>query len=84
MTAFQFGLKMQDGRNTRKQNRGLKLTNDLHKINKILAGRVRRMGQMNGCHYGDGLGLPSSRSNVAEVGWFCSISPSRLFLQTYP
>jgi IK cytokine len=30
MTAFQFGLKMQDGRKTRKQNKGQKLTNDLH------------------------------------------------------
>ncbi|KAH6818406.1 RED family protein [Perilla frutescens var. frutescens] len=35
--AFQFGVKMQDGRKTRKQNRDQKLTNDLHKINKILA-----------------------------------------------
>ncbi|XP_051131114.1 suppressor of mec-8 and unc-52 protein homolog 2 [Andrographis paniculata] len=35
--AFQFGVKMQDGRKTRKQNREQKITNDLHKINKILA-----------------------------------------------
>lgn len=35
--AFQFGVKMQDGRKTRKQNRDQKITNDLHKINKILA-----------------------------------------------
>ncbi|XP_042437663.1 suppressor of mec-8 and unc-52 protein homolog 2-like [Zingiber officinale] len=35
--AFQFGVKMQDGRKTRKQNKDQKLTNDLHKINKILA-----------------------------------------------
>ncbi|CAI9765989.1 unnamed protein product [Fraxinus pennsylvanica] len=35
--AFQFGVKMQDGRKTRKQNREQKLTNDLHKINRILA-----------------------------------------------
>ncbi|KAK4370146.1 hypothetical protein RND71_009621 [Anisodus tanguticus] len=34
--AFQFGVKMQDGRKTRKQNRDQKLTNELHKINKIL------------------------------------------------
>lgn len=35
--AFQFGVKMQDGRKTRKQNKDQKLNNDLHKINKILA-----------------------------------------------
>ncbi|GFY98584.1 RED family protein [Actinidia rufa] len=35
--AFQFGVKMQDGRKTRKQNKDQKLTNELHKINKILS-----------------------------------------------
>ncbi|KAF9607758.1 hypothetical protein IFM89_000105, partial [Coptis chinensis] len=35
--AFQFGVKMQDGRKARKQNKHKKLTNELHKINKILA-----------------------------------------------
>ncbi|KAF9611747.1 hypothetical protein IFM89_034930 [Coptis chinensis] len=35
--AFQFGVKMQDGRKARKQNKDQKLTNELHKINKILA-----------------------------------------------
>lgn len=35
--AYQFGVKMQDGRKTRKQNRDQKLNNDLHKINKILS-----------------------------------------------
>ncbi|KAF7143011.1 hypothetical protein RHSIM_Rhsim05G0001900 [Rhododendron simsii] len=34
--AFQFGVKMQDGRKTRKQNKDQKLTNELHKISKIL------------------------------------------------
>nr|KAJ0203395.1 hypothetical protein LSAT_V11C500257070 [Lactuca sativa] len=34
--AFQFGVKMQDGRKTRKQNKDQKITNELHKINKIL------------------------------------------------
>ncbi|CAI9097350.1 OLC1v1033750C1 [Oldenlandia corymbosa var. corymbosa] len=34
--AFQFGVKMQDGRKTRKQNKDQKLNNDLHKINQIL------------------------------------------------
>ena len=34
--AFQFGVKMQDGRKTRKQNRDQKLNNELHQINKIL------------------------------------------------
>ncbi|KAL4380440.1 hypothetical protein S83_011139 [Arachis hypogaea] len=35
--ALQFGVKMQDGRKTRKQNKDQKLNNELHKINKILA-----------------------------------------------
>ncbi|KAJ0864796.1 putative protein RED [Helianthus annuus] len=38
--AFQFGVKMQDGRKTRKQNKDQKITNELHKINKILATRL--------------------------------------------
>ncbi|XP_066355679.1 suppressor of mec-8 and unc-52 protein homolog 2-like [Miscanthus floridulus] len=58
--AFQFGVKMQDGRKTRKQNKDQKLTNDLHKINKILA---RKKGENDGAedggHYDDD--LPSSK-----------------------
>ncbi|KAI5064939.1 hypothetical protein GOP47_0019634 [Adiantum capillus-veneris] len=34
--AFQFGVKMQDGRKTRKQNKDQKLNNELHKINQII------------------------------------------------
>ncbi|KAI3857869.1 hypothetical protein MKX03_004971 [Papaver bracteatum] len=34
--SFRFGVKMDDGRKTRKQNKDQKLTNELHKINKIL------------------------------------------------
>ncbi|KAL3679540.1 hypothetical protein R1sor_022496 [Riccia sorocarpa] len=34
--AFQFGVKMQDGRKTRKQNKDQKLNNELHRINQIL------------------------------------------------
>ncbi|KAI3443505.1 hypothetical protein Pfo_000170 [Paulownia fortunei] len=45
--AFQFGVKMQDGRKTRKQNREQKLTNDLHKINKILARKKTENGEKN-------------------------------------
>ncbi|KAK6915837.1 Protein RED, C-terminal [Dillenia turbinata] len=44
--AFQFGVKMQDGRKTRKQNKDQKLTNELHKINKILA-RKKAESEMN-------------------------------------
>ncbi|KAL6870667.1 hypothetical protein ACP4OV_014515 [Aristida adscensionis] len=58
--AFQFGVKMQDGRKTRKQNKDQKLTNDLHKINKILA---RKKGEKDGAddggHYDDD--LPSAK-----------------------
>lgn len=45
--AFQFGVKMQDGRKTRKQNKDQKLTNELHKINKILA-KKKMEKEMNG------------------------------------
>ncbi|KAJ7980518.1 suppressor of mec-8 and unc-52 protein-like 2 [Quillaja saponaria] len=53
--AFQFGVKMQDGRKTRKQNKDQKLTNELHKINKILA-RKKMEKEPNGeggNHYDD-------------------------------
>lgn len=42
--AFQFGVKMQDGRKTRK-NKDQKLNNDLHKINKIIARRKSDKGE---------------------------------------
>lgn len=42
--AFQFGVKMQDGRKTRKQNKDQKLTNELHKINKILSRKKKEKG----------------------------------------
>lgn len=45
--AFQFGVKMQDGRKTRKQNKDQKLNNELHKINKILA-KKKMEKEMNG------------------------------------
>lgn len=43
--AFQFGVKMQDGRKTRKQNKDQKLTNELHKITKILARKKGEKGE---------------------------------------
>ena len=58
--AFQFGVKMQDGRKTRKQNKDQKLTNDLHKINKILARKKgEKDGAEDGGHFDDD--LPSSK-----------------------
>lgn len=53
--AFQFGVKMQDGRKTRKQNRDQKLNNELHQINKILARKKmeKEMGGEGGSHYDD-------------------------------
>ncbi|CAL9078651.1 unnamed protein product [Musa textilis] len=52
--AFQFGVKMQDGRKTRKQNKDQKLTNELHKINKILARKkAEREGNDDGGEYND-------------------------------
>uniref|UniRef100_A0A0E0MCE5 RED-like N-terminal domain-containing protein n=1 Tax=Oryza punctata TaxID=4537 RepID=A0A0E0MCE5_ORYPU len=58
--AFQFGVKMQDGRKTRKQNKDQKLTNDLHKINKILARKKGdKDGGDDGGHYDDD--LPSGK-----------------------
>lgn len=55
--AFQFGVKMQDGRKTRKQNKDQKLNNELHKINKILARKKMEKemdgGEGGGHHYDD-------------------------------
>uniref|UniRef100_A0A0D3HRC3 RED-like N-terminal domain-containing protein n=1 Tax=Oryza barthii TaxID=65489 RepID=A0A0D3HRC3_9ORYZ len=62
--AFQFGVKMQDGRKTRKQNMDQKLTNDLHKINKILARKKGdKDGGDDGGHYDDD--LPSGKKQRA-------------------
>ncbi|KAJ3681050.1 hypothetical protein LUZ60_015539 [Juncus effusus] len=60
--AFQFGVKMQDGRKTRKHNKDQKLSNDLHKINKILA---RKKGEKDGGDDGGGYDddLPSSKKS---------------------
>lgn len=60
--AFQFGVKMQDGRKTRKQNKDQKLSNDLHKINKILA---RKKGDKDGGegHYDED--MPSGKKQRA-------------------
>ncbi|KAI3814431.1 hypothetical protein L1987_14071 [Smallanthus sonchifolius] len=46
--AFQFGVKMQDGRKTRKQNKDQKITNELHKINKILAKKNKQKDDDSG------------------------------------
>ncbi|KAF6146699.1 hypothetical protein GIB67_008985 [Kingdonia uniflora] len=51
--AFQFGVKMQDGRKTRKQNKDQKITNELHKINKILARKKGDKGEDNDDGGGD-------------------------------
>ncbi|KAL6220868.1 hypothetical protein ACLB2K_008621 [Fragaria x ananassa] len=50
--AFQFGVKMQDGRKTRKQNKDQKISNDLNRINKILARKKsEKDGDDGGGHY---------------------------------
>ncbi|CAH9130078.1 unnamed protein product [Cuscuta epithymum] len=49
--AFQFGVKMQDGRKTRKQNKDHKLNNELHKISKLLA--RKKMEEKGGGGGGD-------------------------------
>ncbi|KAJ8750691.1 hypothetical protein K2173_015872 [Erythroxylum novogranatense] len=51
--AFQFGVKMQDGRKTRKQNKDQKLNNELHQINKILARKKMDKESNDGGHYDD-------------------------------
>ncbi|KAI5674149.1 hypothetical protein M9H77_14513 [Catharanthus roseus] len=51
--AFQFGVKMQDGRKTRKQNKDQKLTNDLHKINQILSRKKMEKDSSDGGVYDD-------------------------------
>ncbi|EEF46207.1 suppressor of mec-8 and unc-52 protein homolog 2 [Ricinus communis] len=51
--AYQFGVKMQDGRKTRKQNKDQKLNNELHKINKILARKKMEKDSGDGDHFDD-------------------------------
>ncbi|GAV70975.1 RED_C domain-containing protein/RED_N domain-containing protein [Cephalotus follicularis] len=52
--AFQFGVKMQDGRKTRKQNKDQKINNELHQINKILARKkMEKENDSEGGHYDD-------------------------------
>ncbi|KAK8950190.1 hypothetical protein KSP40_PGU001656 [Platanthera guangdongensis] len=52
--AFQFGVKMQDGRKTRKQNKDQKLNNELHQINKLLARKkADKDGIEDGRHFDD-------------------------------
>lgn len=53
--AFQFGVKMQDGRKTRKQNKDQKLNNELHKINKILSRKKMEKEGSEGGHHDDDL-----------------------------
>lgn len=53
--AFQFGVEMQDGRKTRKLNKDQKLTDESHKINKILARKKAGRGGCDG-HDDDGGG----------------------------
>ncbi|KAJ0089549.1 hypothetical protein Patl1_13682 [Pistacia atlantica] len=61
--AFQFGVKMQDGRKTRKQNKDQKLNNELHKINKILARKKMDKDGGEGGHYDDDL-QPGKKARV--------------------
>ncbi|KAI3524864.1 hypothetical protein L2E82_02732 [Cichorium intybus] len=60
--AFQFGVKMQDGRKTRKQNKDQKITNELHKINKILA--KKKMGKEGNDDSGDESPHPGKKLRV--------------------
>ncbi|OAY26979.1 suppressor of mec-8 and unc-52 protein homolog 2 [Manihot esculenta] len=55
--AFQFGVKMQDGRKTRKQNKDQKLNNELHQINKILARKKMEKETGDGGHFDDDIQL---------------------------
>lgn len=63
--AFQFGVKMQDGRKTRKQNKDQKLNNELHKINKILDRKKKEKTDAydEGGHYDDEI-QPGKRLRV--------------------
>ncbi|XP_024515176.1 suppressor of mec-8 and unc-52 protein homolog 2 [Selaginella moellendorffii] len=45
--AYQFGVKMQDGRKTRKQNKDQKLNNELHKITQIMEKKKREKGGLH-------------------------------------
>lgn len=61
--AFQFGVKMQDGRKTRKQNKDQKLNNELHKINKILSRKKMEKDGGEGGHFDDDL-QPGKKARV--------------------
>lgn len=62
--AFQFGVKMQDGRKTRKQNKDQKLTNELHKINKILARKkAEKEGRDDAGHHDEEL-VPGKKLRI--------------------
>ncbi|RAL43771.1 unnamed protein product [Cuscuta campestris] len=60
--AFQFGVKMQDGRKTRKQNKDHKLNNELHKINKILS--RKKMEEKGGDDNDDDSSHPGKKLRV--------------------
>jgi hypothetical protein len=63
--------EMQDCRKTRKQNKDQKLTNDLHKINKILARKMNHETDDGGPYDDD---LPSGKKLLAT---FVSLSHGR-------
>lgn len=62
--AFQFGVKMQDGRKTRKQNKDQKLTNELHKINQILDKKKKQGGGYEDDHGYEEEGTPVKRARA--------------------
>ncbi|KAI9122939.1 hypothetical protein K1719_005828 [Acacia pycnantha] len=63
--AFQFGVKMQDGRKTRKQNKDQKLNNELHKINKILARKkMEKEGNGEAGHHFDDEVQPGKKLRI--------------------
>ena len=62
--AYQFGVKMQDGRKTRKQNKDQKITNELHKINKILARKKMEKGETNDDGGYDDDSHPTKKSRI--------------------
>ncbi|KAJ9538471.1 hypothetical protein OSB04_031204 [Centaurea solstitialis] len=62
--AFQFGVKMQDGRKTRKQNKDQKITNELHQISKLLAKKKMQKGETNDESGGDESPHPGKKLRV--------------------
>ena len=73
--AFQFGVKMQDGRKTQKQNKDKKLTKELHKIHKIMDRKKTKGGEYDDepGGYDEDMGTPAKRARAWWHVWLFAL-----------